>query len=53
MLSEMFEQFKPALEQSFDGVYLHLGDFHKVCNKNMADLFGLKGGMTAVPDFLE
>ena len=54
IVREMLEQFKPVFEQSPDGVYLYLDDRHKVCNKRMADLFGLSvEEWAAVPSFLD
>jgi PAS domain S-box-containing protein len=53
IISEMLEQFKPVFENSPDGVYLYLDDRHKVCNKKMADLFGMSvEEWAAIPDFL-
>lgn len=41
ILKEMLEQFQPVFDQSPFGVYLYLDDVHKVCNGNMAKMFGL------------
>jgi PAS domain S-box-containing protein len=54
VLSGLLEQFMPVFSHSPDGVYLYLDDNHKVCNKRMADLFGLTvEEWHNVPNFLE
>lgn len=54
MLSELLEQFTPVFLHSPDGVYLYLDDNHKVCNKRMADMFGMTvEEWSKVPNFLE
>jgi PAS domain S-box-containing protein len=40
ILKEMLQQFQPVFEKSPFGVYLYLDDVHKVCNENMAKMFG-------------
>jgi len=40
-MSELLDEFTPVLLHSPDGVYLYLDDKHKVCNRRMADLFGM------------
>jgi len=42
ILKEMLQQFQPVFDKSPFGVYLYLDDVHKVCNENMAKMFGLK-----------
>ena len=41
ILKEMLQQFQPVFDKSPFGVYLYLDDVHKVCNENMAKMFGL------------
>lgn len=41
ILNEMLQQFQPVFDKSPFGVYLYLDDVHKVCNENMAKMFGL------------
>jgi len=41
VLSGLLEQLMPVFSHSPDGVYLYLDENHKVCNKRMADMFGL------------
>ena len=54
VLNELLEQFTPVFLHSPDGVYLYLDDNHKICNKQMADLFGLTvEEWNKVPNFLE
>lgn len=54
VLNELLEQFTPVFLHSPDGVYLYLDDNHKICNKRMADLFGLTvEEWNKVPNFLE
>ena len=54
VLSELLEQFTPVFLHSPDGVYLYLDDTHKICNKRMADMFGLTvEEWSKVPNFLE
>ncbi|MHB8843701.1 MAG: PAS domain-containing protein [Nitrospirota bacterium] len=53
-LSGLLEQFMPVFAQSPDGVYLYLDDTHKVCNKRLADMFGMTiDEWRKVPNFLE
>jgi len=40
IIRELAEQFRPIMEQSPDGVYLWLDETHKVCNEQLAKLFG-------------
>ncbi len=54
VITEVLEQLNPVFLHSPDGVYVYLDDSHKVCNKQMADMFGLtieEWGST--PSFLE
>jgi PAS domain S-box-containing protein len=54
VLSRLMEQFLPVFAHSPDGVYLYLDDNHKVCNKRMADMFGLTvEEWRKIPNFLE
>jgi PAS domain S-box-containing protein len=54
ILGELLEQFMPVFSHSPDGVYLYLDDNHKVCNKRMADMFGMTiEEWRKVPNFLE
>ena len=54
VLSELLEQLMPVFSHSPDGVYLYLDETHKVCNKRMADMFGLTiEEWRKVPSFLE
>jgi len=54
VLSELLKQFTPVFLHSPDGVYLYLDDSHKICNKQMADMFGLTvEEWSKVPNFLE
>jgi PAS domain S-box-containing protein len=54
VLNEALEQFKPVFLHSPDGVYLYLDDNHKVCNKPMAEMFGLTvEEWNKIPNFLE
>jgi PAS domain S-box-containing protein len=41
IIRELSEQFQPIFEHSPHGVYLYLDDIHKVCNEQMARMFGL------------
>jgi PAS domain S-box-containing protein len=40
MMSEIEAAFGPVLDESPDGVYLWLDESHKVCNENLAAMFG-------------
>lgn len=40
VIRELAEQFRAIMEQSPDGVYLWLDEAHKVCNEQLANLFG-------------
>jgi PAS domain S-box-containing protein len=40
VIRELYEEFRPVMERSPDGVYLWLNEAHKVCNERLADLFG-------------
>ena len=54
VLSELLKQFMPVFLNSPDGVYLYLDDNHKVCNKRMADMFGMTvEEWSKAPNFLE
>jgi PAS domain S-box-containing protein len=54
VLNGLLEQFMPVFSHSADGVYLYLDDNHKVCNKRMADMFGLTvAEWSQAPSFLE
>jgi PAS domain S-box-containing protein len=54
VLSGLLEQFMPVFSHSPDGVYLYLDDTHKVCNRRMADMFGLTvEEWRKTPSFLE
>jgi len=54
VLGELLEQFMPIFSHSPDGVYLYMDDNHKVCNKRMADMFGLTvEEWRKIPNFLE
>jgi PAS domain S-box-containing protein len=54
VLSGLLEQLMPVFALSPDGVYLYLDDTHKVCNKRMADMFGMTiEEWRKVPNFLE
>jgi len=54
VLNGLREQFSPVFLHSPDGVYLYLDDRHKICNKRLADMFGLTvEEWAAVPSFLE
>jgi PAS domain S-box-containing protein len=54
VLGGLLEQFMPVFSHSPDGVYLYLDDNHKVCNKRMADMFGMTiEEWRKVPNFLE
>ena len=54
VLSGLLEQLMPVFSHSPDGVYLYLDDTHKVCNKRMADMFGMTiAEWRKVPNFLE
>lgn len=54
VLSGLLEQFMPVFAHSPDGVYLYLDDAHKVCNKRLADMFGMTiEEWRKVPNFLE
>lgn len=54
VLSGLLEQFLPVFAHSPDGVYLYLDDTHKVCNKRLADMFGMTvEEWRKVPDFLD
>jgi PAS domain S-box-containing protein len=54
VLNELLKQFTPVFLHSPDGVYLYLDDNHKVCNKRMADLFGMTvEEWSKTPNFLE
>jgi len=41
IISEVYEQFATVMDESPDGVYLWLDDENKICNKNMAEMFGI------------
>jgi len=54
VLSGLLEQLMPVFSHSPDGVYLYLDENHKVCNKRMADMFGMTvEEWRKVPNFLE
>jgi len=54
VLNSLQEQFMPVFLHSPDGVYLYLDDKHKVCNKRMADMFGMTmKEWSNGPNFLE
>ena len=54
VLHELLEQFAPVFFHSPDGVYLYLDDNHKVCNKRMAEMFGMTiDEWNKAPNFLE
>jgi PAS domain S-box-containing protein len=54
IINELLEQFNPVFLHSPDGVYLYLDDNHKICNKRMAELFGLTvEEWSKVPSFLD
>lgn len=54
VLSGLLEQFMPVFAHSPDGVYLYLDDNHKVCNKRLADMFGMTiEEWRKVPNFLD
>lgn len=54
VLNELLEQFTPVFLHSPDGVYLYLDDNHKICNKRMADMFGMTvEEWSKLPNFLE
>ncbi len=54
VLNNVLAQFKPVFLHSPDGVYLYLDDNHKVCNKQMAVMFGLTvEEWSKIPNFLE
>ena len=54
VLSGLLEQFMPIFSHSPGGVYLYLDDAHKVCNKRMADIFGVTvEEWRKIPNFLE
>ncbi|WP_077488845.1 PAS domain-containing protein [Sinomonas mesophila] len=51
-LAELARHLKPVFEQSPDGVYLWLDEKHKVCNEQLATMFGYDvGEWQAVDDF--
>jgi len=54
VMKALHEQFMPVFLHSPDGVYLYLDDTHKICNKRMADMFGLTvDEWSRIPNFLE
>jgi PAS domain S-box-containing protein len=54
VLNELLAQFTPVFLHSPDGVYLYLDDNHKVCNKRMAEMFGMTvEEWSKIPNFLE
>jgi PAS domain S-box-containing protein len=54
VLGGLLEQLMPVFSHSPDGVYLYLDDIHKVCNKRLADMFGMTvEEWRRVPNFLE
>ena len=40
LVSGLYKQMKPVIENSEQAMYLYLDDVHKVCNKRFADLLG-------------
>jgi PAS domain S-box-containing protein len=40
LLAEAENFYRPILELSSDGMYIYLDDNHKVCNWNLADMWG-------------
>ena len=40
LVSGLYKQMKPVIENSEQAIYLYLDDVHKVCNKRFADLLG-------------
>ncbi|HWO94683.1 MAG TPA: PAS domain-containing protein [Dehalococcoidia bacterium] len=40
LIAEMTQQFRPLLDSSPDGVYLWVDEETKVCNENLARMFG-------------
>ncbi len=54
ILTALLKQLTPVFLHSPDGVYLYLDDNHKVCNKRLADMFGMTVEQwSRVPNFLE
>jgi len=53
-LDELLKQLTPVFLHSPDGVYLYLDDNHKVCNRQMAEMFGMTvEEWKRTPDFLQ
>ena len=40
LVSGLYKQMKPVIENCEQAMYLYLDDVHKVCNKRFADLLG-------------
>lgn len=54
IVTALFKQLTPVFLHSPDGVYLYLDDSHKVCNKRLADMFGMTVEQwNRTPDFLQ
>jgi len=54
LIGELAAHFQPILEHSPQGVYLWLDEAHKICNEQLAKLFGYTvQEWRAVPAFLE
>ena len=41
IMDDLLKQFSPIFLSSPDGVYLYLDDNHKICNRQMAEMFGM------------
>jgi PAS domain S-box-containing protein len=54
VLDGILKQLQPVFYNSQDGVYLYLDDNHKVCNRQMAEMFGMTvEEWNRTPDFLQ
>jgi PAS domain S-box-containing protein len=54
IMKELQEEFMPVFLHSPDGVYLYLDDNHKICNKRMAQMYGMTvEEWSKVPNFLD
>jgi PAS domain S-box-containing protein len=53
VMDALLRQFAPLFFNSTDGVYLYLDDHHKVCNRQLAEMFGMTvEEWSRMPDFL-
>lgn len=40
LVNDLYEQYRQVMELSSDAMFIYLDDEHKVCNKNLADMWG-------------